>query len=114
MIITVTYENGNVFGHFGQTKEFKIYEINNNQIISSKVVDNQGKSHKGLIEVIKYYKTDILICGGIGDGAREILENNNIKYYPGVTGSADLAVNDFILGKLNYNLDAKCNHSCHH
>ena len=27
MKIAVTYDNGNVFGHFGHTEQFKIYEV---------------------------------------------------------------------------------------
>ena len=41
MKIAVTYENGEIFGHFGHTKQFKVYETENGKIISSKVVDRQ-------------------------------------------------------------------------
>ena len=27
MIIAVTYENGEIFGHFGRTAQFKLYEV---------------------------------------------------------------------------------------
>ena len=55
---------------------------------------------------------DTLICGGIGGGAINSLSNAGIKVYGGVSGDADVAVNDFILGRLNYNPDANCDH--HH
>lgn len=37
MKIAVTYdENQNVFQHFGHTEQFKIYEIENNSVVSSR------------------------------------------------------------------------------
>ena len=34
MKIAVTYENGNVFQHFGHTRQFKLYEVENGAIRS--------------------------------------------------------------------------------
>ena len=34
MRIAVTYENGEIFQHFGHTESFKIYEIQDNKVIS--------------------------------------------------------------------------------
>ena len=33
MRIAVTYENGNVFQHFGHTEQFKLYDVENGQIV---------------------------------------------------------------------------------
>ena len=38
MRIAVTYENGEVFQHFGRTENFKIYEVENNKIVND--IDN--------------------------------------------------------------------------
>ena len=38
MKIAVTYDNGNIFQHFGRTESFKVYEVENNQVISSEVI----------------------------------------------------------------------------
>ena len=32
MKVAVTHENGQIFGHFGRTETFKVYEIENGQI----------------------------------------------------------------------------------
>ena len=32
MKIAVTYENGNVFQHFGHTEQFKVYEVENGEV----------------------------------------------------------------------------------
>ena len=45
MRIAVTYDDGEVFQHFGHTESFKIYDIENGKIVSSKVVGNGGFGH---------------------------------------------------------------------
>ena len=42
MKIAVTYENGNIFQHFGHTAQFKVYEVENGQVEKSYVVDTNG------------------------------------------------------------------------
>ncbi len=42
MKIAVTYENGQIFQHFGHTKQFKIYTAEDRKIINSEVIDTSG------------------------------------------------------------------------
>ena len=39
MKIAVTYDNGNVFQHFGKTENFKVYEVEDNKVVSSEVIN---------------------------------------------------------------------------
>lgn len=110
MKIAVTYEKGNVFGHFGHTENFKIYNVNDNIINSCEIVPVIGQGHGALAEFLKSLDVDILICGGIGGGAQNALKDAGIKFYGGVSGSADDAVNALINDKLNFNPDVNCNH----
>lgn len=112
MKIAVTYKDGEVFQHFGHSEEFKIYDIENNRTISSKVIGTNGKGHGALSQLLSENNIDILICGGIGVGAREALANAGIKLYPGVVGNADKCVEDLLKGTLQYNENTVCNH--HH
>ena len=48
MRIAVTYENGEIFHHFGHTEQFKIYDVEDGKIISSEVVDAGGSGHGAL------------------------------------------------------------------
>ena len=70
MRIAVTYENGNVFQHFGHTSQFKIYDIENGQVVNQQIVDTNGQGHGALAGFLADAKVDVLICGGIGQGAR--------------------------------------------
>ncbi|MBQ9644666.1 MAG: DNA-binding protein, partial [Lachnospiraceae bacterium] len=48
MRIAVTYENGNIFQHFGHTEEFKVYEIEDGKVVSAEVIDSNGSGHSAL------------------------------------------------------------------
>ena len=110
MKIAVTYENGNVFPHFGHTEQFKIYEIEEGKIASEQVADTNGSGHGALAGMLKAWKVDTLICGGIGAGAQAALAEAGIRLYGGVTGNADEAVEALLVGKLAFNPDVHCSH----
>lgn len=48
MKIAVTYDNGNVFQHFGKTENFKVYEVEDNKVVSSEVISSNGTGHGAL------------------------------------------------------------------
>lgn len=110
MKIAVTYENGNVFQHFGHTEQFKVYEVENDKVVGAEVVDTNGSGHGALAGFLSDYKVDTLICGGIGAGAQAALAEAGIRLYGGVSGSADEAVDALLAGSLAYNPDVHCNH----
>ena len=110
MKIAVTYENGQVFQHFGHTEQFKIYEAQDCKVVSSQVVDNAGYGHSALAGFLQAQGVGTLICGGIGGGAKMALAQAGIDLYGGVTGSADQAVEDLLAGKLVFQPDILCAH----
>lgn len=110
MRIAVTYENGNVFQHFGHTEQFKIYDIENNKIQKSSIMDTNGSGHGALAGLLKENNVDTLICGGIGGGAKNALAESGIELYGGVSGNADNVVYSLLEGALKYNPDVACNH----
>ena len=111
--IAVTYDNGDIYQHFGHTQQFKIYDVQDGKVKESRVVDTNGRGHGALAEVLHTLNTDILICGGIGGGAQTALASLGIKLYGGILGNADAAVESFLLNGLDYNPDVCCNHQQH-
>ena len=103
MYIAVTYENGNVFQHFGHTEQFKIYSVDDGKVVGSSIVDTNGSGHGALAGFLH----------GIGMGAQMALAEAGIKLYGGVQGNADDAVNALLSGNLAYDPDAKCDHHDH-
>lgn len=112
MKIAVTYENGEVFQHFGHTGQFKVYEISDGKVIKEEVMDTGGSGHGALAGLLGEIAADALICGGIGGGARAALAEAGIALYPGASGNADQCIRDFLAGRLSYDPDTVCSH--HH
>jgi predicted Fe-Mo cluster-binding NifX family protein len=113
MRIAVSYENGQVFQHFGHTEQFKLYEVEGKQVLSSQVISAQGSGHGALAGFLSAARVDTLICGGIGGGARAALMEAGILLYPGVVGGADQAVEAYLNGTLAYVPDMVCSHHSH-
>lgn len=114
MRIAVTYENGNIFQHFGHTQWFKIYDVQDAKILSSEIVDTNGSGHGALAGVLTALRADVLICGGIGGGAQMALAAAGIQLYGGVSGNADAAVEALLTGSLLYNPNIRCDHHGEH
>lgn len=110
MKIAVTYEDGQIFQHFGHTEQFKIYEIESGKVVSSEVVGNEGKGHGELINVLRGYGVKALICGGIGGGAINGMQMAGIAVYPGNSGGADAAAEAYAAGTLDQSTKATCDH----
>jgi predicted DNA-binding protein (UPF0251 family)/predicted Fe-Mo cluster-binding NifX family protein len=113
MRLAVTYENGEIYQHFGHTAQFKLYDIQDGKIVSEKVVDTNGSGHGALAGFLAMGAVDALICGGIGMGAQMALREAGIRLYAGVQGSADEAAKAFAEGRLDYDPDARCDHHDH-
>ena len=113
MKIAVTYENGQIFQHFGHTEQFKLYEVADGKIVREEVVDTNGSGHGALAGFLVAHHADAVICGGIGGGAQSALTEAGIRFYGGVSGSADAAVQALLDGSLGYDPEARCDHHDH-
>jgi len=113
MKIAVTYENEMVFQHFGHTEAFKIYETEEGKVVKSYVEETNGSGHGALAGMLKDLGVDVLICGGIGTGAKVALIEADIKLFGGVSGNCDEAVAAYLSNTLMYNPDVKCDHHDH-
>ena len=109
MRIAVTYDNGQVFQHFGHTEEFKIYEVEDGKVASTEVIGSDGQGHGALAGILDDNSIDVLICGGIGGGAKAALDEKGIELCAGAEGSADDAVEAYLKGEL-VNTGVNCDH----
>ena len=111
MKIAVTYDNGNVFQHFGRTENFKIYNVEDGKVVSSEVMNSNGVGHEALAWLLKDNTVDVLICGGMGEGAQDALAEAGIEVCAGAEGDTDAAVEAYLRGEL-VNSGVNCDH--HH
>ena len=112
MKIAVTYDNGNVFQHFGKTEFFKVYEVEDNKVVSSEVIGSNGVGHGALAGLLADQAVDVLICGGIGGGAQAALEEAGVQLCAGAEGDTDQAVEAYLRGEL-ISSGANCDHHHH-
>jgi len=117
MKAAVTYENGEVFQHFGKTENFLIGTIDSGAVTGTEVVNSNGASHGALAGFLKEQGVQALICGGIGPGAVNALAACGIRVYAGNSGDAEDALSALAAGRLEENNEASCDHhdeGCHH
>lgn len=113
MKIAVTYQNGEVFQHFGHTEEFKVYDVENGKIVNTEIVSSNELGHSALAYLLEENKINVLICGGIGGCAIGALREYGIELFAGISGSADTAVENYLSGKLIQVSEANCTHHSH-
>lgn len=112
MKIAVTYDNGEVFQHFGRTENFKVYEVEDNKVVSSEVIGSNGSGHGALAGLLAGQDIDVLICGGIGGGAQAALTEAGIELVAGAEGNTDEVVEAYLRGEL-VSTGSNCNHHDH-
>jgi len=112
MKIAVSYENGNVFQHFGRTEEFKVYEVEDGKVVSSEIMGNGGTGHEALAGLLADHGIDVLICGGMGQGAKDALAEAGIEVFSGAEGDTDAAVEAYLKGEL-VSSGVNCDHHDH-
>lgn len=109
--VATTYDNGNIFMHFGRSEQFKIYDIHDDKVLNEQVVGTGGTGHGALAGLLANGGVDTLICGGIGGGAINALTQAGITVYAGAQGNCDACVEALIAGTLAQTGKATCD--CH-
>ena len=112
MKIAVPFENGEVFQHFGHTENFKLYEIEAGQVVSSEIIATNNSGHEALASFLSDRSVSVLLCGGIGSGAQTALTEAGIEICSGAEGDADAAVMAYLDGNLE-SAGANCDHHDH-
>lgn len=109
MRIAVPLDNENIFQHFGHSEQFKIYDTEYGKVVAVNIIRAENGGHGALAALLGDQGADVLICGGIGEGAQNALEEQGIAIFPGITGSADEAVEAYLNGELEEG-GANCDH----
>lgn len=120
MKIAVTYDAGEIFQHFGKSKTFAVYEVEQGAVKGRTLLDAGENGHSALVGLLAGQGVTLLICGGIGPGARDALAGQGIELVAGASGPVDDAVAAYLNGQLRDNPAGQCNHhhegeehSCH-
>ena len=113
MKVAVPWDGNQVFQHFGQSKIFALYEVENGQVKDLGMLDAGGEGHGALAGILAQEGVNVLICGGIGGPAKQCLADAGIKCIPGVSGWIKDVVAAFAADTLKGDPDYECDHHDH-
>lgn len=111
--IAVTTENGQIFQHFGKTPAFTLFDTQDGCIVAHRLLPTGDSGHGALGGLLKENGVDVLICGGIGPGAQDVLKEAGIDLVYGITGDVQAAMEAYLGGSLHSNEALLCNHEHH-
>ena len=121
--VPVTSDN-RIDDHFGHCEYYGVYSISSdNQIIDVQTIKSeQGCGCKSNIaSVLSEQGVTVMLAGGIGGGAINVLNNWGIDVIRGCSGPATEVVNMYVEGKLidsgstcSHHADQGSAHQCNH
>lgn len=114
MRIAIPYYEGLIFQHFGHAPQFKIYEVEDRQVVMEMIVEPEQLGHAAVAELLQNMDVRVVICGNIGAEAQRALDEAAILFYGGVSGSADDTITALIEGRLAYDPSVRCADEGHH
>ena len=110
-------KNNQIDGHFGHCEFYEMYTISeNNEIIDVQTLKSQqGCGCKSNIaSVLSDNGVSIMLAGGIGVGAINVLNNYGIQVIRGCSGNASDRVKQFVDGKIFDSGESCLQHERHH
>ncbi len=125
--IAVPVRGNMVDEHFGHCEAFAVYNVDENNAITGEetVLAPVGCGCRSNIAIDLAAKgVSVMLAGGLGQGARNVLNQAGIEVYSGFKGQAKDAVHRFLNGERGNNAscaghahhhgDESHGHGCHH
>ena len=100
MKIAMPYQDGVLLEHFGRAKEFIIYNVSDLDPVTSEVIAPEDLSHAAVARALKEHGVDVVLCGSIGEHARQAVEGEHMLVFSGITGAADDVLERFLQGNM--------------
>jgi len=98
--IAVAGENGQVSNHFGHCQKFIIFDTEDSRIIQRETLVNPGHKPGFLPQHLADRGVNVVISGGMGQGAADYFNEKEIQVIVGAKGEADKAVEAYLRGSL--------------
>ena len=114
MKIAVACMGEEVSMHFGHSEVFRVFEGTKDSFQETEIIHSPGHGKGSLPELLIQEEVEVLITGGLGEGAIKKLEAGSIEVVRGVEGAPDEAVHEYLLGNLHSQGEACKGHHDHH
>ena len=112
MKVAVATHNNKVAGHFGKCEEYTIFDIENSKVVNKQTLNTKDNGHSKLPPYLKEHGVNVVICGGMGQGAYDALVARDMKVYVGPQGDIYEVIEKLIKGQLE-SKEAGCSHHDH-
>lgn len=86
--------------HFGHCENFNLFEAENGVITKHESIPNPGHKPGFLPNYLGDLGVNVVISGGMGQGAIDIFNMRNIEVITGATGSAEDCAKRYLAGEL--------------
>jgi len=100
MKIAIATEGNVVSEHFGRCENFTIVNIQDSSIKEKTVISTEGNQHGLLPEFLSSQGVQVVIAGGMGEGARQNLISSKIEIISGINGNIDEVIKEYLSGNL--------------
>jgi predicted Fe-Mo cluster-binding NifX family protein len=114
--VPVTKEN-QIDGHFGHCESYGVFTVSDkNEIVEMKSIESpQGCGCKSdIVSVLASDGVSIMLAGGIGGGAINVLNNSGIEVIRGCSGDATEVVKLYLSGLVEDSGSSCHQHEVHH
>jgi len=114
MRIAVAKTGGVIAPHFGHSEGFEIYEVEENKILSTEFITSPEHRHGAMPDFLGQQNINVLIAGGLGQGAVTKLSERGIDVISGISGHPTDAVRKYVEGSLSSSGVPCSGHDHHH
>lgn len=116
MKIAVPTRGNHVDEHFGHCEFYTIYTVENGQVVKKENLGSpQGCGCKSNIAAdLREMNVSLMLAGGIGAGAINVLAAHGIEVVRGCSGNIDDVVNLYLKGELTDSGESCAHHEHHH
>ncbi len=105
-----TDDRETVSGHFGHCRYFAVFNISDGKIISTEYLDAPKHAPGVLPNFLVSSKINVLIAGGMGKMAKDMLAEKNVEVVLGAEGSIKNNLDTYLQGDL-YSRGSVCDHN---
>lgn len=110
MRVAIAVDETNVAKHFGRCEGYEIADIAGGVVSERHRVANPGHEPGVIPAMLNELGAKIVIAGGMGPRAEQLLKQHGIVGITGITGSVESALNALAAGEL----DVDGTNTCHH
>ena len=110
MKIAVPTKDNKVDDHFGHCDHYTVFEVDSHRkvINRTEVPSPEGCGcHSDIASTLANMGVTVMLAGNMGDGAKQVLEEEHITVIRGCTGDIDELVKKFMDGQVS-----DCGHGC--